>query len=211
MFVSPTGGKLFQRIDSINSETNINIIQVLINKTGMGLMGIYKPEKYLQSHLSCCPALESPIPTYWETLTRVNPSSSTSPTQCLLFFVPCILALLLHPHVRFFKKYLLENLSKKWQDFQSTWWADRRDLVASQVRGIPGPRVLWWKVQGEREQKENRCAQWWARDDFSIFKIIGNRYGPLGLSKEINNIFLVVYEMWNCPFLSCSTSTHGKM
>lgn len=102
MLVSPTGGKQFQRTESTNSETNTNIIQVLINKTGVGLMGIYKPEKYPQSHVSCCPALESPIPTYWKPSHRVRPSSSASPIQCLLFFVPCILALLLHPHVRFF-------------------------------------------------------------------------------------------------------------
>lgn len=29
----------------------------------------------------------------------------------------------------------------------------------------------------------------------AIFKVIGNRCGPLGLLKEINNIFLEVYEM----------------
>lgn len=89
MLVSPTGGKQFQRTESTNSETNTNIIQVLINKTGVGLMGIYKPEKYPQSHVSCCPALESPIPTYWKTLTQgkallLHQPYSMSPLLCPL-------------------------------------------------------------------------------------------------------------------------------
>lgn len=89
VLVSPTGGKQFQRTESTNSETNTNIIQVLINKTGVGLMGIYKPEKYPQSHVSCCPALESPIPTYWKTLTQgkallLHQPYSMSPLLCPL-------------------------------------------------------------------------------------------------------------------------------
>ena len=74
--VSPTGGKQFQRIESINSETNINFIQVLINKPGTGLMGIYKPEKYPQSPSSCCPAQESPSPPTGKPSHRGDPSSS---------------------------------------------------------------------------------------------------------------------------------------
>lgn len=193
--VSPTGGKQFQRIESINSETNINFIQVLINKPGTGLMGIYKPEKYPQSPSSCCPAQESPSPPTGKPSHRGDPSSSPA-----LFNVSSSLLSPLHsstptaPTCQIFFLYLWKIFPKNGK-ISKVPGEPKGETLLNQKRGVPGPRVLWGKVQGEREQKENRCAQRWARDDISIFKVIGNRYGPLGLLKEINNIFLVVYEM----------------
>lgn len=60
-FLASTGVKELQRIDSLNPETNMSIVQTLINKSRMGLVAIQKPEEYLNSHVGCVVVLCDPL------------------------------------------------------------------------------------------------------------------------------------------------------
>lgn len=104
----------------------------------------------------------------------------------LLFFLPCMLSTPMYPCQICF--IFMENLSKKWQDFQSTWWAERRDLVEPEDRGSD-PRVLWERNRVKGNRKKTGEHSDGPEMTSAIFKVIGNRCGPLGLMQKKSTIY----------------------